>query len=137
VVAGREGSLEAAPPENVRGAGEERNVEQSRGEGGERAKRIPPVSGERNGPARGLEHGEAEPPVPTGRGGSPAPRRESNQFTGSNQSGNDYRITEDDHIGEGSPREKFTANADAIRTLKAIESEGRAATPAEQSKLVR
>jgi hypothetical protein len=38
--------------------------------------------------------------------------------------------------GEGSSREKFISNADAIRTLKAIESEGRTATPAKQSKLV-
>ena len=135
--AGREGSLEAAPLENVRGAGEERNAEQHDGEGGvERGERVPTVGGERNGPARGLEQRETESPVPAGRGRSAAPGRKSNQFTGSNQFGNDYRITEADHIGEGSSRETFISNADAIRTLKAIESEGRTATPAKQSKLV-
>lgn len=45
-----------------------------------------------------------------------------------------YRIT-DDHIGEGAPLERFQRNLDAIRILKAIETENRTATPEEQAVL--
>lgn len=48
--------------------------------------------------------------------------------------GQNYRIT-DDHIGEGAPLERFQRNLDAIRTLKAIEAENRAATAEEQAVL--
>ncbi len=47
-----------------------------------------------------------------------------------------FRIT-DDHLGEGGPKAKFRANMDAIYTLKAIENEGRQATPEEQEVLSR
>ena len=42
-----------------------------------------------------------------------------------------FRIT-DEHLGEGGPKQKFACNIDAIRTLQAIEAEGRSATPEEQ-----
>ena len=48
--------------------------------------------------------------------------------------GRNYRIT-DDHIGEGAPLERFQRNLDAIRTLKAVEAESRAATAEEQAVL--
>ena len=47
-----------------------------------------------------------------------------------------FRIT-DDHLGEGGSKAKFQANLDAIETLKAIEAEGRSATPEEQETLSR
>ena len=47
-----------------------------------------------------------------------------------------YHIT-DDHIGEGTPLERFKNNIEAIKTLKAIESENRAATPDEQETLAK
>ena len=40
-------------------------------------------------------------------------------------------------LGEGGPKEKFRHNAEAIRTLKQIEAEGRGATAAEQEVLSR
>ena len=46
----------------------------------------------------------------------------------------DFRIT-DDHLGEGGAKTKFQRNIAAIRTLKAIESEHRLATPDEQAVL--
>ena len=46
----------------------------------------------------------------------------------------DFRIT-DDHLGEGGAKTKFQRNVAAIRTLKAIESENRLATPEEQATL--
>ena len=42
-----------------------------------------------------------------------------------------YRITNDD-LGAGSPKEKFRANLDAIRTLKRLQAENALATPADQ-----
>ena len=42
-----------------------------------------------------------------------------------------FRIT-DEHLGEGGPKQKFARNIEAIRTLHAIEAEGRSATPEEQ-----
>ena len=48
--------------------------------------------------------------------------------------GRNYRIT-DDHIGEGAPLERFQRNLNAIRTLKAVEAENRAATAEEQAVL--
>ena len=42
-----------------------------------------------------------------------------------------FRIT-DDRLGEGGPKTKFRRNIEAITTLRAIESEGRSATPEEQ-----
>ncbi len=48
--------------------------------------------------------------------------------------GSNYHIT-DDHIGEGAPLERFQRNLDAIRTLKAVEAEDRAATAEEQAVL--
>ena len=47
-----------------------------------------------------------------------------------------FRIT-DEHLGEGGYKAKFRANMDAIYTLKAIENEGRQATPEEQEILSR
>lgn len=47
-----------------------------------------------------------------------------------------FRIT-DDHLGEGGAKTKFVGNLTAIRTLKQIEAEGRAATPEEQDVLSR
>lgn len=45
-----------------------------------------------------------------------------------------FRIT-DEHLGEGSKREKFQNNIEAIRTLQLIETEERPATPVEQETL--
>ncbi|MDO4647900.1 MAG: SNF2-related protein [Eubacteriales bacterium] len=42
-----------------------------------------------------------------------------------------FRII-DDHLGEGSPKEKFRANMEAIYTLQTLEAENRNATPEEQ-----
>ena len=47
-----------------------------------------------------------------------------------------FRIT-DDHLGEGGAKTKYGNNLAAIRTLKQIEAEGRAATPQEQEILSR
>ena len=42
-----------------------------------------------------------------------------------------FRII-DEHLGEGGPKQKFARNIEAIRTLLAIEAEGRSSTPEEQ-----
>ena len=53
------------------------------------------------------------------------------------RSRSNYRITPEDQIGIGGPRQKITANIDAIRVLKAIEDENREATPGEKAVLVK
>ncbi len=45
-----------------------------------------------------------------------------------------FRIT-DEHLGEGSKREKFQNNIEAIKTLQLIDNEDRSATPEEQETL--
>lgn len=45
-----------------------------------------------------------------------------------------FRIT-DEHLGEGTAKEKFRANMDAIHVLQTVESEKRNATPEEQETL--
>lgn len=47
-----------------------------------------------------------------------------------------FRIT-DDHLGEGTPREKYKRNVEAIRLLEQIKSENRYASPEEQEILSR
>ena len=47
-----------------------------------------------------------------------------------------FRITDDD-LGIGGPKAKYAANTAAIRVLKAVEAEGRAASPDEQEVLSR
>lgn len=53
------------------------------------------------------------------------------------QEKHDFRITEDTELGAGGAKTKFAANIAAIRTLKAIESENRLATPDEQEILAK
>ena len=53
------------------------------------------------------------------------------------RSRSNYRITADDRIGEGAPRQKVRDNLEAIRILKTIEEEGRLATPGEKAILAR
>ncbi|MCD7744951.1 MAG: SNF2-related protein [Lachnospiraceae bacterium] len=47
-----------------------------------------------------------------------------------------FRIT-DDHLGEGGPKQKYSMNVAAIRTLLTLEKENRDATPEEQETLSR
>jgi N12 class adenine-specific DNA methylase/predicted RNA methylase len=49
----------------------------------------------------------------------------------------DYSITDADKLGEGTPKQKYRDNIAAIRALRTIEEEKRAATPEEQRALVR
>ena len=42
-----------------------------------------------------------------------------------------FRIT-DEHLGEGGPKQKYSRNIEAIRTLQTLENENRNATPEEQ-----
>ena len=67
-----------------------------------------------------FEEPEHTPPEPA----KPAPATEN------------FRIT-DDALGEGNLKAKFRMNMEAIRTLQAIEAEGRSATAAEQEILSR
>jgi N12 class adenine-specific DNA methylase/adenine-specific DNA methylase len=61
----------------------------------------------------------------------------SHQDAGKIKNLNNYRITDADRIGEGSLKQKFSQNLDAIRTLRQIEAERRPATPEEKAVLVK
>lgn len=124
--------LEAVPANDVpgtRAAGHPRSAS---------AESVGSDEGRAGGPDRagtpvqpGLGNGPGELGVPAERGGPAAPRGNTTLPESS-----DYRITDLDRIGEGGPKQKAARNLDAIRTLKAIESEGRPATPEEQKLLV-
>ncbi|MEO6244531.1 MAG: DEAD/DEAH box helicase family protein, partial [Opitutaceae bacterium] len=51
--------------------------------------------------------------------------------------GHNYRITDADRLGEGSPRQKFQHNVAAIRLLRILETESRAPTAEERAVLVK
>ena len=55
----------------------------------------------------------------------------------SHQNPNGYRITDDDHLGAGGPKQKFGQNVRAIQTLRKLEAESRPATPDEKAVLVK
>ena len=61
----------------------------------------------------------------------------SHQDAGKIKNLNNYRITDADRIGEGSLKQKFSQNLDAIRTLRQIEAERRPATLDEKAVLVK
>ena len=63
-------------------------------------------------------------------------RPESAEAKTASQPRRNYRIT-DEELGVGGAKTKFRNNVEAIRTLKAIESEDRLATPEEQEILSR
>ncbi|MCI7659447.1 MAG: SNF2-related protein [Flintibacter sp.] len=78
---------------------------------------------------------ESEPPLD--RGSALTPPRKKNHTSLAHPldaSGSNYCIT-DDHIGEGTPLERFQRNLDAIRLLKTVEVEDRTATAEEQAVL--
>jgi N12 class adenine-specific DNA methylase/predicted O-methyltransferase YrrM len=72
--------------------------------------------------------GEIHPPVPR----RIVPHREE-----APKNTNNYRITDADRLGEGGPKQKFQQNLAAIRALRTIEAQGRAATAEEKGHLVR
>lgn len=78
---------------------------------------------------------EPEPPLDRGSALTP-PRKKTHTALAHplDASGSNYRIT-DDHIGEGAPLERFQRNLNAIRLLKTVEAEDRAATAEEQAVL--
>lgn len=98
------------------------------GDGGGTGERAGDGPGERTGDGAGEVRTPPERDRTTGLGSG----QDAVQPTGAN-----YRITDADHIGEGSVEQKFRNNVDAIKTLKAIEAENRLATPEEQKILVK
>ncbi len=50
---------------------------------------------------------------------------------------NNYRITDDDRLGAGGPKQKFQQNLRAIQLVGKLASEGRPATPDEKAVLIK
>ncbi|HUZ93836.1 MAG TPA: hypothetical protein VMU57_02885 [Edaphobacter sp.] len=131
-----ERALGELPPEDVQRHAEERPAESTPEQrGGADAERVREGDRERHGTGRGLGSGEGESPVPSERGGHAEPRSGPKSAARSKLSGFDYAITAKDEIGAGGPRVKYARNVEAIKTVRAIEAEGRSATPEEQAQL--
>ena len=78
---------------------------------------------------------EPEPALDRGSALTPPKKKTHNALAHPlDASGSNYCIT-DDHIGEGTPLERFQRNLNAIRLLKAVEAEDRIATAEEQAVL--
>jgi hypothetical protein len=78
--------------------------------------------------------------VPPERGGRPPAGTQPRDIGADEDTAShlrDYRITEADDIGAGGLKAKAKGNFDAIKLLKAIEAEGRPATPEEQTQLIK
>src|ERR1700733_14467113 len=70
----------------------------------------------------------------------PAARRDladGHQADDSPKNLNSYRITDDDRLGEGGPKQKFSQNLKAIEILRALDAENRPASPDEKALLVK
>ncbi len=55
----------------------------------------------------------------------------------SQKNSNNYRITDDDRLGAGGPKQKFSQNVRAIQTLRKLEAEKRSANTDEKALLVK
>jgi N12 class adenine-specific DNA methylase/broad specificity phosphatase PhoE len=130
-------TLAAVPPthgEAARGGGETAVS----GAGGGRPDRTIARGTEGGRPAAARSPGtrHAGVGVPASRGRTAAtPVRPANPHRALNE--RDYRITQDEEIGAGGPKEKAAGNLAAIRTLQAVEAEGRPATEQEKHVLVK
>jgi N12 class adenine-specific DNA methylase len=129
-------ALGEAPPADVRGAESQGQADPGgvRGAGEDVGSVHRPDAPPQD--ASGAGEGDRQPGVvsDSGRGRSSQPRVRPRRDGGSDSGSlaRDHRIADGDGIGEGSPRQKAAANIEAIRLLKKIEEEGRAATPEEK-----
>jgi N12 class adenine-specific DNA methylase len=131
--------LADAPAEDVPGPREGRAARAS-DRGG-----VQPDQGSDAGPASpegpdrpGVGDGPRELGAPADRGGQPDARDDAERDDrAGGERGSDFRIQPGDRVGAGSLATKAKSNLAALRILKAVETEGRQATPEEQAKLVR
>lgn len=107
-----------------------------------RGEAIP--SGVDNARSGGVPEKDFQQPGGTERGDSERRRTDFEESTervaeqvASGDTGSNYKITDTDALGVGSPQKKFKDNLTAIKTLKKIEAESREATPEEQAILVK
>ena len=95
------------------------------------------VAGSEPGGGVGIPVAGVDVPPERGRGEGGGAGQPNLTQKGSDQQGINYRITDDDFKGQGGEKTRYANNVRAIKTLKKIEAEGRLATPAEQSVLVK
>jgi N12 class adenine-specific DNA methylase len=134
------GPLAEAPAEDVRGAETQGQADSGgvRGAGDDSGSATGSDAPAEDALRAGDRDGESRVVSDSGRDGSPQPRVRSRVADRASATPrNDYRITDADRVGEGSPREKVKANIEAIRLLKQIEEEKRDATPEERAVLVK
>lgn len=97
-----------------------------------------------NARSGGIPESDIQQPGGAERGDSERRRTDFEESTervaeqvASGDTGSNYKITDTDALGVGSPQKKFKDNLTAIKTLKKIEAESREATPEEQAVLVK
>lgn len=131
-------ALEGVSPEDVGGVGKERATSPERAASAEPDQRRSGSNGERGeGAIRtgvGVDQGDVGVPA---SGEQPGGARVRAADITAPDTSHDYRITDADQLGEGTSRVKLRNNLEAIRTLKQILKDGREATPAEKSTLVK
>src|ERR1700678_2147177 len=133
------GTLETPPTDDGQesGARQSASTGHLRGAGIDGEPAIRGDGGSEDGLPAGVGDRDEGMGVPPGRG-RPAPAIvRSSEPRPAPSLTRDLRITGAHAIGEGSLKQKAHANLVAIRTLKAIEAEDRAATPAEKAVLVK
>ncbi|NPV80789.1 MAG: DEAD/DEAH box helicase family protein [Firmicutes bacterium] len=109
---------------------------------GERSGNVQPSDAAGRGTVSSTEPSDTGVHRPAGGEGTegPGPQKPSDIRTAAERRGErgvNYRISNEDRIGEGGAKTKYRANVEAIRLLKQLESEGRQATPEEQKVLVK
>lgn len=128
---------EGSQPETIRGADKDRGTESgnsieagtSREDGGSAREEAQKTDED-------LRDRRLSKEVPSRDDVSTADKRDS-KSRGSDEVRGNYRITEADQLGKGSIKQKYKHNIEAIKIVKELESEGRAATIEEQQKLVK
>ncbi len=104
---------------------------------------VPAQPGSAEAPVPGAGPSVTKPPARSsgdrpGRTATPAARgRVEAEQKIAERSRSNYRITPEDQIGLGGPRQKIKGNLDAIKLLKTVQDENRMATPAEKAVLVK
>src|ERR1039458_3085580 len=101
--------------------------EQDQGRNGRDSPATDPAGADATaGPQPGLGDGQGEVHSASARERLGPPRNQAN-----------YRISDRDRLGEGSLKQKFRANVEAIKLLRSLESEKRPASDDEKAVLVR
>ena len=131
-------TLEGTPSGQNSATREERNAGKSaRPSSGPDLFGEEPARGRRTGSGDRVSGSEAAVSVPTGGNTEARPVGSVKTPTTASNQPTEFAISEDDAIGEGGAKTKFRQNVEAIRLIRQLDDEGRAATRDEQKTLAK